>query len=235
MASCSRGDVCSSCTGPMLCQSSSSVFSTSDSELLSLSLNTALSSTGCSEGDNGGLDVGSRELIILSRCENVKLRCCVRGMLWAAWSPWSPWSPWAATCTKDPSDLSDPCDPRGVTGGGVGPVELGCGESDSVFVLNSLSSISPILRTAQRPQPTFTNSDFGDSRTPIISRRCFDKLNSPKPGIVDARCAVMCRIGRGPCWISSLLILSAVTAAAAATATGECVFNGFGASPFALN
>lgn len=60
----------------------------------------------------------------------------------------------------------------------------------------------------------------------MIRRRCFDRESSPNPAIVDARCDVICRIGSGPCAISSLRILSAVTAAAAATAMGECVFNG---------
>lgn len=48
--------------------------------------------------------------------------------------------------------------------------------------------------------------------------------------MVAARCEVMCRIGRGPCVTNNLRILSLVTAAAAATATGECVFKGLSAS-----
>lgn len=99
-----------------------------------------------------------------------------------------------------------------------------------VFVIAVFTSEPPdsSLCAAHRPQPTFSNRTVpsSPSKTPTMSRRCFDSDRSPNPGTVSARCAVIWRIGSGPCESKKEASRSGVTAAAAASANGELVLSG---------
>lgn len=87
-----------------------------------------------------------------------------------------------------------------------------------------------VFRAAHRPQPTLSNLTWltgsTESRAEMMSRRCLERDSSPNPGMVSAKCEVMCLMGRGPWTKSRLASFSGVTDAAAARARGELVLSG---------